>query len=77
MHIERPVIFNMVTLYTTDCPKCKVLEAKLDAKGVEYVKETDLDSMINLGFMSAPVLKVEESKYLPFAEAIKWVNERS
>ena len=28
----------MVKLYTIDCPKCKVLEMKLDQKNIEYEK---------------------------------------
>lgn len=63
-----------VILYTTHCPKCKVLTAKLKAKGVDYEEVTDIEIMKNKGFMSAPMLEVD-GKVMGFAEAVKWVNE--
>lgn len=63
-----------VILYTTHCPKCKVLTAKLKAKGVDYEEITDVDVMRDKGFMSAPMLEVD-GKIMTFVEAIKWVNE--
>lgn len=63
-----------VILYTTHCPKCKVLTAKLKAKGVDYEEITDVDVMRDKGFMSAPMLEVD-GKTMTFIEAIKWVNE--
>ena len=64
----------MITLFTTDCPKCKVLEAKLNEKHVEYVIERDVQKMIDLGLMSAPALQVDD-KLMRFSEAVKYVNE--
>ena len=64
-----------VTLYTTGCPKCMVLESKLDSKNIDYAKETDADKMIELGFSSAPMLKVDD-ELMDFGKAIKWINER-
>lgn len=63
-----------VILYTTHCPKCNVLTAKLKAKGVDYEEVTDVDAMRDKGFMSAPMLEVD-GKIMTFVEAIKWVNE--
>lgn len=62
-------------LYTTGCPKCKVLEQKLNAKNIAYDIVTDVDKMMNLGIQSAPALQVEDTIY-NFADAIKYVNER-
>lgn len=62
-----------VTLYSTDCPKCKVLESKLQNKGVYYTKNTSISEIKKLGFTTAPILNVDD-KYLEFGEAIKWVN---
>ena len=64
-----------VTLYSTGCPKCNVLKAKLDAKNIQYGINDSVDDMLALGVMSAPVLKVDDEVLL-FADAIKWVNER-
>jgi len=62
----------MTTLYTTHCPKCKVIEKKLAAKGIEYVEVTDKEKMIQLGFKSAPVLEVDGRIY-NFSEANKYL----
>lgn len=62
----------MIKLYTTHCPKCKVIEKKLAQKGIEYTEVTDKDEMINRGFKSAPVLEVDD-KILNFGDANRWI----
>lgn len=64
----------MVILYTTGCPKCKVLEKKLRDKGIEFQVENDVDLMIEKGYLMAPVLVVDGKEY-EFGEAVTWVNE--
>lgn len=64
-----------VTLFTTHCPKCKILEAKLKQKGIDYVECDDLERMKDFGISSAPILKVDE-QVLDFNNAIKWINSR-
>ena len=64
-----------IILYSTGCPKCKILESKLQEKGVYYTKNTSVDEMVKLGFTAVPMLKVGE-KVLNFGEAVKWVNSR-
>lgn len=62
-----------VVLYSTGCPKCKVLEAKLSSAGVAYSIVSDVDVMTEKGFMSAPVLEVDGLTY-DFTEAVQWVR---
>lgn len=62
-----------VTLYSTGCPKCKILEQKLDMKNVEYKVVSDEAEMINKGFMSLPMVDVD-GKEMDFGEAVRWVN---
>lgn len=64
-----------VILYSTNCPKCKVLESKLNKKGINFTIITDVQEMCNLGMMSAPNLKVDE-KIMSFKEAVNWINEQ-
>ena len=64
-----------VTLYTTHCPKCTVLEMKLSQKNIPYTQETSMEEMERLGILSVPMLKVN-NKMLPFKRAIDWVNEQ-
>ena len=65
-----------VVLYSTDCPKCKMLEKRMADNGIEFSKSTDIDKMIDLGFMEAPVLEVD-GKHLGFMEAYNWINSSS
>lgn len=65
-----------VTLFTIDCPKCKILEKKLDVTGVGYAKCYDKDLMVEMGIDTLPVLLVDGEK-MQFKEAVDWVNERS
>lgn len=64
-----------IMLYTTHCPKCKVLAKKLDKKKVKYEVCDNMKDIIALGFTSAPILVVDEKEML-FEEAVKWVDEQ-
>lgn len=63
----------MITLYTTGCPRCKVLEKKLQEKKVEYTECNDVDHMLSLGIMQVPVLEVYGAR-LDYTKAIQWAN---
>ena len=63
----------MLTLYSTGCPKCKVLKSKLDSKQIEYTIIEDVEVMKNKGFNSLPVLEVDGTMY-EFREAVNYVN---
>lgn len=65
----------MITLYTIDCPKCKVLEKKLREKDIPFEINKDVDVMLSKGIQSTPVLEVNGS-LLFFSDAIKWVNNQ-
>lgn len=60
-------------LYTTHCPKCKVLESKLKEKGIEYKEETDVSKLVEKGFKTVPVLEAD-GQLMPFYEANKYIN---
>lgn len=62
-----------IVLYTTFCPKCKVLEKKLQQKDIVYEVVTDIDVMTEKGFMSVPVLEVDGT-IMDFKAASDWVN---
>ena len=63
----------MVTLYTTHCPKCKVLTAKLNEKGIQYEEVDDVNTMISKKIMTAPYLEVD-GNLMDFVNAVNWVN---
>ena len=63
----------MITLYSTHCPKCNVLEKKLNIKKLKYTLVEDEDLMIEKGFLSAPMLEVDNQLFT-FKEAIEWLE---
>ena len=65
----------MITLYSTHCPRCYVLRAKLDAKNIEYTEENDIDKMLEMGIQSVPVLGID-AKLLSFKDANNWINNQ-
>jgi len=62
-----------IKLYTTHCPQCRALEAKLTKKNVSYEEIDDQEVMTELGFRSVPMLQVDGEIY-NFSQAVKWVN---
>lgn len=65
-----------IVLYSTGCPKCKVLEKKLNDKQIPYTLETNVDRLIELGFKMAPILEVD-GLLMQFADANKYLNDWS
>jgi len=62
-----------VVLYSTGCPKCKVLKAKLDSKEIKYEIVNDVDEMLRLGMTTVPCLGVND-KVLDFKESVDYIN---
>ena len=64
-----------VVLYTVHCPKCKILEKKLEQSEIKYDVCEDLDLMLAKGFQTAPVLDVD-GRIMEFKEAVQWIKEQ-
>lgn len=64
-----------VTLYSTGCPKCKVLVTKLDSKNINYNVVSDINVIISKGINTVPVLEVDNN-LMDFKTAVDWVNAR-
>lgn len=62
-----------IVLYTTHCPKCRILKAKLESKGISYTVCDDVDKMEQLGFTTVPILSVD-GKFYDFSDAIAYIN---
>lgn len=63
-------------LYTTGCPKCRILEKKLTDKNVEYEVVCDPEK-IKVKGNAVPMLEVieeDKSQVLSYYEAVKFVN---
>lgn len=64
-----------VVLFSTSCPRCHVLEKKLQKNNIEFTLVQDKALMIAKGFLSAPMLEVDDV-IMDFNEANKWINEQ-
>lgn len=64
---------EQLILYSTGCPKCKVLKKKLDSKNIQYKEVNDVEEMRKFGILSVPVLRVENKLY-NFTDAVNYVN---
>jgi len=63
-----------VILYTTHCPKCRILESKLKQKNIPYKTIEDVEIIKQKGFITVPMLEVENT-IMDFTTANKWINE--
>lgn len=64
-----------IKLYSTGCPKCKVLKAKLNQKSIQFCEVNDTVDMLARGITEVPVLEVDGVTML-FKEAVEWVNKQ-
>lgn len=62
-----------IILYSTGCPKCKILKQKLDSKNITYSVCDSVDDMLALGIMQVPILSIDGELY-DFCRANEWVN---
>lgn len=62
-----------VILYSTGCPKCRVLKKKLTDKHIIFEENNSVEEMESLGLVEVPALSVD-GDLLEFSKAIQWVN---
>lgn len=62
-----------ITLYSTGCPMCLVLEKKMKAKKIAYEICSDTTEMTRKGFTRVPVLEVGDVIFY-FEDAVKYIN---
>ena len=70
---------DKIILYTIHCPKCGVVQKKLEQKGIEFETVTNEDDVLSIGrkvgITSAPILQVGD-RFLDFTQAVKWIGEQ-
>lgn len=62
-------------LYTTHCPRCSILEKKLNMKNITYEECSDIESMKSKGILQVPMLEVDGA-LMDFSTSNKWINEQ-
>lgn len=65
----------MVILYTTHCPKCKVLTKKLEQKAINFKMCEDTSIMKKKNIVNLPVLEVN-GEMMDFVKAVEWINKQ-
>lgn len=68
-------MYGDIILYTTNCPRCVILEKKLNEKNIPFKIETDISILVDKGFTTAPILD-NNGWFMDFNEAVKWVNKQ-
>lgn len=63
-----------IILYSNNCPRCNVLKRKLTEASVPYTLVEDENTMIEMGFMEAPILIVDNVE-MNFTDAMAWLRE--
>ena len=64
-----------ITLYSTHCPRCCVLEKKLQQKNISYEEVNDVEIMKEKGYLTVPILEVD-GKSMDFKAANDWINSQ-
>lgn len=63
----------MIKVYSTGCPKCKVLIKKLNEKNIQYEECNDTEIMKTKGIQFLPVLEIN-GDLLDFKQATEWIG---
>ena len=62
-----------IILYSNNCPRCKILEQKMQEKHIEYNKIEDEEIFRQKQFSFMPMLEIE-NRLLSFKEAFNYIN---
>lgn len=68
-------MMTKLKIYSTGCPKCRVLESKLKSKNLDFEICNSIEEMQTKGIQSVPWLEVDGS-LMEFGEAVRWVNQQ-
>lgn len=63
-----------MTLYTTHCPLCNIIESKLNSKNIDYTLVDDEEELNKLNFESFPVLLTNSGEYITGLKLNNYVN---
>ena len=63
-----------ITLFSTGCPQCQILESKLQDKGLDYTIINDIEKMKQLGMTRVPILQIDDGPLMDMSTANKWIN---
>lgn len=67
------MIHEKIILYSTHCPKCGVLEKKLQRAELDYEICSDAEKMKERGLTEIPMIEIEGQLYR-FSDACSWIS---
>lgn len=62
-----------IIMYSTGCPKCKVLKAKLNQKNIPFIECNDITIIQSKGIEKLPVLEIDGTLH-EFKDAVELIN---
>ena len=71
---------NSVTMYSNDCPKCKILETKFKSAKINYAKITDQEQICKKASenqISSMPFCIIDGSIKNYLQSINWINNRS
>ena len=76
-YINRKGEDAVITLYTIGCENCDILEKKLEAKNIKFLRVSDEETIRAKGFGDSffPILDVD-GVVMNYKTAIQWVNNQ-
>lgn len=66
---------HYILVYSTHCPKCKILEKTLNSKNIAYSVIEDVDEMVKLDITTVPQMSVDCGPRMDFKTAMMWIKE--
>lgn len=65
-----------IILWSTHCPRCRIIETKLKQKNIEYEENNNVEEMKVKGFQEAPKLELADGTIMDFKQAVEWIKEQ-
>lgn len=65
---------SQITIFTSPtCGRCKVLKKKMEILQIPFEETSKVEEIENLGFLSLPIMKVED-KYFDFSQSMQFIE---
>lgn len=64
---------DKITLYSTGCPMCKMIEGKLKDKGILFEINSDIEEMQKKGITNVPVAEIN-GVLMKTKEILNWME---
>lgn len=63
-----------IILFSTGCPRCKVLKQELERRSIHYTENNSVAEMLAIGIEKVPVISVDGKLYL-YNDALEYISK--